>query len=186
MYSTSRKSLNKRLTSGRVLRLRLPTHRTQFALHSSAFVCVCVFLRLSTFFCVHLHASACFCVCPCDGYHWNSPKCYVNTDARSRKQHKTESGSNRCGSQIHWLRKLKPRKKFLKSEFWPILRKFVPMKITNHTGVCLVNRALHTPIQSFTFSLQAKKGVICGTNMYKHARRRHLHCRLTNLHNRLE
>ena len=52
-YSMSRKSLNKRLTSGRVLRLRLPTHRTQFALRSSAFVCV------------RLCASACVCVCPC-------------------------------------------------------------------------------------------------------------------------
>ena len=34
--------------------------------------------------------------------------------------------------RIHRSRKLKPQK-FLKSEFWPISRKFVPAKITNHT-----------------------------------------------------
>ena len=48
VYSTSRKTLNKRLTSGRVLRLCPPTHWTQFALRSSA--CVC--MRLCTSVCV--------------------------------------------------------------------------------------------------------------------------------------
>ena len=50
----------------------------------------------------------------------------------SRQRRKAESGSNRCRSQLHRLRKLKPRK-FLKSEFWLILQKFVPARITNHT-----------------------------------------------------
>ena len=48
MYSTSRKSLNKRLTSGRVLRLR-----------SSA--CVCVRMRLR----LRASAFACVCIHPC-------------------------------------------------------------------------------------------------------------------------
>ena len=47
-YSMSRKSLNKCLMSGRVLRLRLPTHRMQFALCSSA----CVWVRLGSSACV--------------------------------------------------------------------------------------------------------------------------------------
>ena len=59
-------------------------------------------------------------------------KCYINTDAPSRQWRKAESRSNRRGSLIHRSRKLKPRK-FLKSEFWPISRKFVPAKITNLT-----------------------------------------------------
>ena len=70
--------------------------------------------------------------CAFDSYHYSYPKCYVNTDVRSRQGHKVKSGSNRRGSQIHRSRKLKPRK-FLKSEFWPILQKFVPAKITNHS-----------------------------------------------------
>ena len=53
-YSTSQKSLNKRLASGRVLRLRPPTHWTRslprVRLRASACVCVC------------LRASACVCV----------------------------------------------------------------------------------------------------------------------------
>ena len=53
MYSTSRKSLNKRLTSGHVLRLRPPTHQMQFALCSSAWVCVR--LHASAYVCVSLH-----------------------------------------------------------------------------------------------------------------------------------
>ena len=44
----SRKFLNKCLMSGRILRLCLLTHRTQFALRSSAFICV----RLRTSVCV--------------------------------------------------------------------------------------------------------------------------------------
>ena len=91
LNSTSRKSLDKRLTSGCVLGLRPPTHWTQFALRlstciyvclcSSAFVCVClcssacvcVRLRVSAFVCVclrssafvyvRLRLSACVCVC---------------------------------------------------------------------------------------------------------------------------
>ena len=59
MYSTSRKSLNKRLTSKRVLRLRPPTHWTQFALRASEFVCVR--LRESVCVCVHLRTSVCVC-----------------------------------------------------------------------------------------------------------------------------
>ena len=59
-YSTSRKSLNKRLASGRVLRLRPPTHWTQFALRSSAFVCVR--LRSSAFVYVRLRVSVCVCM----------------------------------------------------------------------------------------------------------------------------
>ena len=74
----------------------------------------------------------CVSECAFDGYHWSNPKCYVNTDAQSRQRHKAESGSNCHGPQIHRLRKLKLRI-FLKSEFWPISRKFVPTKITNHT-----------------------------------------------------
>ena len=62
-YSTSQKSLNKRLTSGRVLRLRPPTHRAQFAMRSSTFVRV--HLCSSTFVCVRLCASACVFVSPC-------------------------------------------------------------------------------------------------------------------------
>ena len=68
--------------------------------------------------------------CAFDGYHWSNPKCYVNTDARSRQWRKAENGSNRRGSQIHQSWKLKPRK-FLKSEFWPISRKFVLPTIRN-------------------------------------------------------
>ena len=59
---TSRKSSNKCLTSGRVLRLRLPTHRTQFALHSSVFIHVR--LCVSAFVCVRLCVSVCVCVHP--------------------------------------------------------------------------------------------------------------------------
>ena len=59
-YSTSRKSLNKRLASGRVLRLRPPTHWTQFALRSSA--CVCVSLLAFACACVSLLVFACVCV----------------------------------------------------------------------------------------------------------------------------
>ena len=47
------------------------------------------------------------------------------------------------GSQIHRSRKIKPRK-FLKPEFWLVSRKFVPAKITNHTGV-------HTYIHRHTY-----------------------------------
>ena len=77
-----------------------------------------------------LYSSLQKCVSECafDGYHWSNPKCYVNTDAWSWQRRKAESGSNRCGSQIHQSRKLKPRK-FLKSEFWPISQKFVPVKL---------------------------------------------------------
>ena len=56
LYSTSRKSLNKRLASGCVLGLRPPPHWTWF---SQAFVCVR--LRASARVCVHLRASACIC-----------------------------------------------------------------------------------------------------------------------------
>jgi len=56
-YSTSRKSLNKRLASGRVLRLRPPPHRTYVRLRSSARVCVRP--RASARVCVRLRASAC-------------------------------------------------------------------------------------------------------------------------------
>ena len=59
-YSTSRKSLNKRLMSGCVLRLHPPTHRTLFALCSS--VCVCVCLRASACIYVRLCASVCVSV----------------------------------------------------------------------------------------------------------------------------
>ena len=48
--------------------------------------------------------------CAFNGYHWSNPKCYVNTDARSRQRRKAESGSNRRGSQIHRSWKLKLRK----------------------------------------------------------------------------
>ena len=48
--------------------------------------------------------------CAFKGYHWSNPKCYVNTDARSRQRCKAESGSNRRGSQIHRSQKLKLRK----------------------------------------------------------------------------
>ena len=82
--------------------------------------------------------------CALDGYHWHNPKCYVNTDARSRQWRKAESESNHHGSQIHWSGKLKPRK-FLKLEFWPISQKFVPTKITNHT---------HTHTHTYTPSSQ--------------------------------
>ena len=82
--------------------------------------------------------------CAFDGYHWSNPKCYVNTDAQSRQRHKAESGSNSHGPQIHWLRKLKPRT-FLKSEFWPISRKFVPAKITNHTVYLSENKRNLSP-----------------------------------------
>ena len=54
-YTASQKALNKHLTSGCVLRLRPPTHWTQFALCSSAFVCVC--LCLSACVCVRLCTS---------------------------------------------------------------------------------------------------------------------------------
>ena len=60
VYSTSRKSLNKRLASGHVLRLRPPTHWMQFALRSSACTCVC--LRSSAFVCICLRLSMCVCV----------------------------------------------------------------------------------------------------------------------------
>ena len=88
-----------------------------------------------------LYSSLQKCVSECafDSYHWSNPKCYINTDARSRQQCKAESRSNRHGSWIHRLRKLKPRK-FLKSEFWPISQKFVPVKITNHTTVLEIIR----------------------------------------------
>ena len=75
-YSTSRKSLNKRLMSGRVLRLRPDAVCHAFVCvrpHASAFVCIrlCssvfvrVRLRLSAFVCVRLCASACVFVSPC-------------------------------------------------------------------------------------------------------------------------
>ena len=52
-------------------------------------------------------------------------------------------------------RKLKPQK-FLKSEFWPISRKFVPMKITNHTVACLLlQSACHTTCWSVSISTTA-------------------------------
>ena len=54
-YSTSRKSLNKHVMSGRALRLRPPTHRT---------VClafVCIRPRASTLVCVRLRTSMCVC-----------------------------------------------------------------------------------------------------------------------------
>ena len=73
--------------------------------------------------------------CAFDGYHWSNPKCYVNTDARSRQRCKAESRSNHRGSQIHRSRKLKPRK-FSEIEILSISRKFVPAKITNHTVFC--------------------------------------------------
>ena len=93
--------------------------------------------------------------CAFDGYHWSYPKCYVNTDARSRQRCKAESGSNRRKSQIHQSRKSKPQK-FLKSEFWPISRKFVPMKITNHTVACLLlQSACHTTCWSVSISTAA-------------------------------
>ena len=60
IYSASWKSLNKHLTSGRVLRLCLPTHWSQFALCSSAWVCVR--LRGSVFIWVRLCSSARVCV----------------------------------------------------------------------------------------------------------------------------
>ena len=64
----------------------------------------------------------CVSECAFDGYmyHWS------NTDARSRQRR------NCHGSQFHRSWKLKLQK-FLKSEFWPISWKFVPVKITNHT-----------------------------------------------------
>ena len=86
-YSTSQKSLNKRLTSRRVLRLRPPTHWTQFALRSSVcvrlrlFVFTCVRLRLRAFACVPLRpfASACVCV------HLRASACvYVRLRASAR------------------------------------------------------------------------------------------------------
>ena len=89
--SIPQKSLNKYLTSGRVLRLRPPTHWMQFTLHLStdvslclcvciciclcmfASVCVCAFasayasLRLHLCVCMHLHlclyAPACIFMC---------------------------------------------------------------------------------------------------------------------------
>ena len=79
-YSTSRKSLNKHLTSRRVLRLRLPKHtgRSLLCVCLCASACVCLRLRASAsvyvcshaspFICVHphvcLHASVCVYVCP--------------------------------------------------------------------------------------------------------------------------
>ena len=79
-----------------------------------------------------LYSSLQKCVSECafDGCHWSNPKCYVNTDTQSRQRRKAESGSNRRGPQTHRSRKLKPRK-----NFWnrAISRKFVPVKITNHT-----------------------------------------------------
>ena len=68
--------------------------------------------------------------CAFDGYHWSNPKCCVNTDAWSQT-----AVQDRERKQLPWVpdspiaRKLKPQK-FLKSEFWPISRKFVPAKIT--------------------------------------------------------
>ena len=56
-YSTSRKSLNKRLASGRIMKLHPPTQWMQFTLCSSCNVHVRP--RAST--CVHL----CLCVSPC-------------------------------------------------------------------------------------------------------------------------
>ena len=41
-----KKSVNKRLTSGCILRLHPPTHWTQFALRSSACICVCLRLHV--------------------------------------------------------------------------------------------------------------------------------------------
>ena len=61
-YSASQKSLNKRLTSGHVVRLRL-----QFPLCSSAFVCVR--LGLSACTCIRLCISVvrlCSHVCSCE------------------------------------------------------------------------------------------------------------------------
>ena len=51
-YGASRKSLNKRLMSGRILRLLPPTHWTQFALRSSA--CICIHLPSSAYHTIHI------------------------------------------------------------------------------------------------------------------------------------
>ena len=62
MYSISRKSLNKRLISGRILWLRLPTHWMQFCIHLAMSICVCMHVRLSVFRCTWISASGCvFC-----------------------------------------------------------------------------------------------------------------------------
>ena len=66
-YSTSRKSLNKCLTSGCVLRLRPPTYWIQFTLHSSCdiglhlcvHICICMCLRAS----VYIHIRCCIGLC---------------------------------------------------------------------------------------------------------------------------
>ena len=75
--------------------------------------------------------------CAFDGYHWS------NTDARSRQRR------NRRESQFHRSWKLKPQK-FLKSEFWPILWKFVPAKITILVYMCfaIVGVSLSAPHMS--------------------------------------
>lgn len=59
IYSTSQKSLNKRPTSGHILRLCLPTHWTQFP------------LRLSSNVRLHLRSPVCVCVRIC--VHSRSP-----------------------------------------------------------------------------------------------------------------
>ena len=48
--------------------------------------------------------------CAFDGYHWSNPKCYVNTDARSRQWRKAESGSNRRRSPDSPIAKIKTAK----------------------------------------------------------------------------
>ena len=66
-YSTSRKSLNKRLTSRRVLRLRLPKH-TECSLlwvHLCASTCICVRLPVSMCVCMCLRSSVCILMCVC-------------------------------------------------------------------------------------------------------------------------
>ena len=84
IYSTSRKSLNKCLASGRVLRLCPPPHWTCVRLRASAcvhvrlrasacvharcvrvrkYIHVCVRVRASSSACEHLRPRACVCVC---------------------------------------------------------------------------------------------------------------------------
>ena len=64
-YTTSWKSLNKRLTSGRVLRLCPPTHWMQFALNSSSDIGL--HLRVRICICMCLHASVYIHICCCVG-----------------------------------------------------------------------------------------------------------------------
>ena len=72
-YSIPRKSLNKCLTSGRILRLRPPTHWMQFTLHLSTDVClrlcacICICLCVFASACVHLRLlmRVCIYVCVC-------------------------------------------------------------------------------------------------------------------------